>query len=132
MGALSGVTDGKWGFCCDSYGKVRHSKKACIGTTVVAEDGAEQLVTVAARISNWQDAQVMCAAKEMLTALEGMNHMGGDERGGYCICPLNDGSAPHSEHATCCQDARYAVAKARNLTDAHGDLLPNAFARVSW
>lgn len=45
-----------------------------------------------------------------MKVLEAMNHMGGDERGGYCICPLNDGSAPDHKHATICADARRALA----------------------
>ena len=49
---------------------------------------------------------------ELLAALKGLNHMGGDERGGYCICPLKDGSAPDNKHATSCADARQAIAKA--------------------
>jgi hypothetical protein len=48
----------------------------------------------------------------MLYALVGMNHMGGDDRGGYCICPLHDGSAPDEKHATSCADARIAIRKA--------------------
>lgn len=52
------------------------------------------------------------AAPDLLTALVTMNHMGGDERGGYCICPRQDGSAPDSQHATGCTQARAAIAKA--------------------
>lgn len=51
------------------------------------------------------------SAPELLAVLQNMNHMGGDERGGYCICPLNDGSAPLSKHATICQDAQKAIKK---------------------
>ncbi len=49
---------------------------------------------------------------ELLTALKNLNHMGGDERGGYCICPRNNGSAPNEKHATSCADARNAIANA--------------------
>jgi hypothetical protein len=56
--------------------------------------------------------RVMTAAPLLLAVLISMNHMGGDDRGGYCICPLNDGSAPNHKHATVCADARTAIAKA--------------------
>jgi len=58
------------------------------------------------------DANLHVAAYDLLHALEGMNHMGGDERGGYCICPVNDGSAPDIRHATSCENARQAIRKA--------------------
>lgn len=58
------------------------------------------------------NALLIAAAPDLLHALIGMNHMGGDERGGYCICPLNDGSKPDERHATVCSDARKAIAKA--------------------
>ena len=57
-------------------------------------------------------ARVIAAAPAMLRVLSAMNHMGGDDRGGYCICPRNDGSAHDGEHSTCCMDARRAIAKA--------------------
>lgn len=50
---------------------------------------------------------------ELLAALKNLNHMGGDERGGYCICPCGDGSAPDEKHATSCANARNAIAKAQ-------------------
>ena len=46
------------------------------------------------------------AYPRLVALVQMMNHMGGDERGGYCICPLNDGSAPDSRHASGCADAR--------------------------
>jgi len=52
------------------------------------------------------------AAPLLLAALQGLNHMGGDDRGGYCICPCNDGSAPSHKHSTACRDARIAIAAA--------------------
>jgi len=55
---------------------------------------------------------LIAAAPELLEALKGLNHMGGDERGGYCICPLKDGSAPDAKHATSCANARQVIAKA--------------------
>lgn len=64
-------TQGEWSVACDSYGKVRHSKKACVYTNV-RQPGGDLLVTVAARIPNWADAKLMAAAKEMLAALEGV------------------------------------------------------------
>lgn len=58
------------------------------------------------------------AAPELLSVLKAMNHMGGDERGGYCICPLQDGSAPDAKHATGCANARKAIAKAERTTQS--------------
>ncbi|KKN68469.1 hypothetical protein LCGC14_0451050 [marine sediment metagenome] len=69
--------------------------------------------TVARDISP-QDAPLLAAALDLFAALKYMNHMGGDDRGGYCICPLKDGSAPDHKHATVCKDARQAVAKAES------------------
>lgn len=74
------------------------------------------------------DAQAVCdaedlkakriekAAPELLKALKNQNHMGGDARGGYCICPLNDGSAPDEQHSTSCAEARQAIAKVEGKT----------------
>ncbi len=53
------------------------------------------------------DAQARIVDLE--TALRSLNNMGGDERGGYCICPLNDGSAPDAKHATACANVRRAL-----------------------
>jgi hypothetical protein len=61
-------------------------------------------------------ARDWAAYDALLDALKGMNHMGGDERGGYCICPLKDGSAPDTKHATSCMDARRAIANAEGRT----------------
>jgi hypothetical protein len=102
-------TAGNWNNACDSYGKVRHSRKACV-YTVIKGNGGDRIETVAARIPNWADAKLIRAAKEMYSALKYMNHVSEDE--GYCICPLNDGSKPDSQHATSCADARYALRKA--------------------
>lgn len=66
------LTPGSWDFACDSYGKVRHSKKACVYTSYLDEKGIETLVTVAARIPNWTDAKVMAAAPALLAALEAL------------------------------------------------------------
>lgn len=113
------LTPGDWEVCCDSYGRVQHSKKACVSSF-------PGLVKVAAQIPNWADAHVLAAGKEMLAALTALNHVAAP---GYCVCPLNNGTAPHEEHATACQAARYAVAKASNRTWATGGLLPDAFTR---
>lgn len=58
------------------------------------------------------NARLIAAAPDMLAALQGLNHMGGDDRGCYCICPCNDGSAPSHKHSTACRDARIAIAAA--------------------
>lgn len=58
------------------------------------------------------NAKLIAAAPELLNALLYLNHMGGDDRGGYCICPKNDGIAPDAKHATSCADARKAIRKA--------------------
>lgn len=101
-------TTGEWNFAADSYGKVRHSKKACVYSNVTTPKG-DMLVTIAARIDNWHDARVMAAAKLMLSALVGMNHV---TDGGYCICPCKDGHATARHHSTNCADSRAAIAKA--------------------
>lgn len=64
------LTPGDWDFACDSYGKVRHSRKACVYTSYPNEKGATMLVTVAARVANWDDARLMAKAKPMLEALK--------------------------------------------------------------
>ena len=106
---LLSTTKGEWGHACDSYGKVQHSKKACIYTTVKEKTG-ERIVNVAARIENWADAKIMAASKELYAALKYMNHV--DE--GYCICPLNDGMARDTAHSSACSDARQALRKAES------------------
>lgn len=57
------------------------------------------------------NARLIAAAPELFNVLKYMNHMGGDERGGYCICPLNNGSAPDKKHSTSCADARKVIAR---------------------
>jgi hypothetical protein len=66
---MTNRTEGNWDFACDSYGKVRHSKKACVYTTV-RKPGGDQIVKVAARVENWTDARLLAAAPAMLAALE--------------------------------------------------------------
>jgi hypothetical protein len=105
------ITPGKWSHACDSYGKVRHSKKACVFTVIKDNGKSERIATVAARISNFEDAKLMAAAKELYEALKWMNHV---TEGGYCICPLKDGMAPDTRHATSCADARRALRKAES------------------
>lgn len=65
---IMATTAGNWQWACDSYGKVRHSRKACVFTTVKGGTGGDQLVTVAGRIENWEDAKLLAAAPELLTA----------------------------------------------------------------
>lgn len=62
------------------------------------------------------NVRLIAAAPNLFKALKYMNHMGGDERGGYCICPCKDGSAPDHRHATVCANARQAIAKAEGQT----------------
>jgi hypothetical protein len=102
-------TAGDWNRACDSYGKVRHSRKACVYSVLKTKDG-DRLVNIAQRIENWDDARLMAAAKEMYTALKYMNHV----EHGYCICPLEDGLRPDSAHSTACADARRALRKAES------------------
>ena len=70
---MSTTTKGPWEFACDSYGKVRHSKKACVYTNVRGPNG-DRLVTIAARIPNWEDARLIAAAPLLLSALEAILH----------------------------------------------------------
>lgn len=67
-------TGGTWRWACDSYGKVRHSKKACVYTKVTGPDGGELLVTVAGRIENWQDAKLIALAPAMHAAITAVLH----------------------------------------------------------
>lgn len=59
-----------WSWACDSYGKVRHSRKACVYTVIMAP-GGERSVNVASRIENWDDAKLIAAAPALLEALRG-------------------------------------------------------------
>lgn len=63
-------------------------------------------------IESLQEYDILRSQNARLVALlTAMNHMAGDERGGYCICPLNDGSAPDQRHASHCADARALLAE---------------------
>ena len=70
-------TPGPWRCACDSYGKVRHSKKKCVYTTIT-RPGGDELVNIAARIPNWGDAYLIAAAPDLLAALEYVYLMLGD------------------------------------------------------
>ena len=61
-------TPGPWRCACDSYGKVRHSKKKCVYTTIT-RPGGDELVNIVARIPNWGDAYLIAAAPDLLAAL---------------------------------------------------------------
>jgi hypothetical protein len=69
-----GPTGGVWNVACDSYGRVQHSKKACVYTKVQGPTGGDLLVTVAARIENWQDAKLIAAAPAMRATLTAVLH----------------------------------------------------------
>lgn len=65
------VTLGPWHVACDSYGKVQHSRKACVyATKRNAEGETTEILNVAQRIENWKDAYVMAAAPDLLQALK--------------------------------------------------------------
>ena len=76
----------------------------------VGERGCSFLIPAKEQTRN---IHLAASAPRLLAALEGMNHMGGDDRGGYCICPLADGSRPDDEHSTTCDMARAAIREAR-------------------
>lgn len=98
-------TPGPWRIKGTNYG---YTNKDVLGPP--HRDGGDYSPICTA--DNEANARLIAAAPELLEALKGMNHMGGDERGGYCICPRQDGSAPDERHATICVDARKAIAKA--------------------
>ena len=58
-------TPGKWDCACDMYGKVQHSRKACVYTD---HTGIPQMI--AQRITNWDDAALIAAAPDLLAACE--------------------------------------------------------------
>lgn len=64
------LTPGPWDHACDSYGKVRHSKKACVFAAGVNTDGVEVIASVAARIANWDDARAIAAVPQMIAVLQ--------------------------------------------------------------
>ena len=57
------------------------------------------------------NAMLICAAPDLLEALMFTN-LDSDHDGYFCNCPLQDGTRPDKDHATCCVDARRAIAKA--------------------
>ena len=63
------MTPGEWDFACDSYGKVQHSKKACVYTnTKNAKGETTGLISIAARIPNWNDARAIATLPELVGA----------------------------------------------------------------
>jgi hypothetical protein len=59
-------TAGEWNRACDSYGKVQHSRKYDCVYTHVKGNGGDRIITVAARIENGRDADLIAAAPELL------------------------------------------------------------------
>lgn len=101
------ITPGKWAFACDSYGKVRHSKKACVYTTLKGE-GGDSLVTVAARINNWADAKLIAAAPCMARVLSAVLHQ---MQHGEASDLLNKGVSDSYSDLRWCRDQIEAVLK---------------------
>ena len=98
-------------------GPWRHADTTREGHPKISGAGLSGLVATVGNAENNQnrikaDARLIAAAPELLSLVVSMNHMGGDERGGYCICPRNDGSSPDEMHATICVDARATIARA--------------------
>ena len=62
---FKGHTPGPWEYAADSYGKVRHSKKACVYTNLQG-DGGDRLVNIAGRIESWADARLIASAPALL------------------------------------------------------------------
>ena len=63
-------TAGEWNRACDSYGRVQHSRKYdCVYTHIKGTTGGDRIVTVAARIENGADANLIAAAPDLLAAL---------------------------------------------------------------
>jgi hypothetical protein len=60
--------DGIWDFACDSYGKVQHSRKACVYSVVRSPDG-ERIVKIAGQIQNWDDARLMARSPLLLNTM---------------------------------------------------------------
>lgn len=83
-----------------------------VGAIYVRGDGGSVAKITSVLITRDEDAHLIAAAPELLAALSGLNHRGGDDQGGYCICPRKNGNAPNAEHSTGCANARAAIAKA--------------------
>lgn len=65
-------TPGPWEDACDSYGRVRHSRKyQCVYTTEKNAAGSTtRIITIASRIENEEDARLIAAAPDLLAACE--------------------------------------------------------------
>lgn len=73
---MSAPTPLPWFHAADSYGKVRHSRKACVAA-VVKGPGGERIVSIAARIENWEDARLIETAVNHHAKLVAMlRHLG--------------------------------------------------------
>ena len=108
MSSMTSHTPGPWHYFNSGPGLIRDATgKPIAALKSISRPGHRKAADLDEEVSN---AALIAAAPDLLKALEQMNHTYGD---GYCICPLNDGNAPDSEHATSCADARLAIQKAR-------------------
>lgn len=105
-------TPGPWSFACDSYGKVRHSKLACVYAHVVDDRGSESLPHVASRIDNWDDARLIAAAPELLAVAESIM-LRGHATGCASVASVDRPGARKAGCDCLFKTASAAVAKAR-------------------
>jgi hypothetical protein len=95
-------TPGPWDWACDSYGKVRHSRKWCV-SAVVNGEGGERIVSVASRIESSDDARLIAAAPSLLHALEEL----------VVLTEREDVTGPVLEHLQKCREL-IAAAEPKN------------------
>jgi hypothetical protein len=98
------ISEGVWQTACDSYGRVRHSRKYDCVYTNIKGNGGDRLVTVAARIENNADAQAIAAVPLMLRYL----HKRAQASDREAIIILD---AIRSNAASCYEDANEQIEK---------------------